>query len=152
MQIDNPALEHRLALWMSSWYGAKAVFIWAGNAYTFGDDFWKTLTLDGKLSPYPYAGVHTGNGWVVYPSPDGTGTVPSLRLKVIRAGLEDVALLDAVRRQLDAGRITGKWATELKALLNPVPGVFVHPQYFDRPPETLLARREAILRLCAAKE
>jgi hypothetical protein len=152
MQIDNPALEHRLALWMSSWYGAKAVFIWAGNAYTFADDFWKTLALDGKLSPYPYAGVHNGNGWVVYPSPDGTGSVPSLRLKVIRDGLEDLALMDAARRHLEAGRIRGERAAALQALLNPVPGVFVHPHYFDRLPETLLGRREAILRLCAAGE
>jgi hypothetical protein len=151
MQIDNPALEHRLALWMSSWYGARAVFIWAGNAYTFADDFWQTLTLDGKLSPYPYAGVHNGNGWVVYPSPDGSGTVPSLRLKVIRDGLEDVALLQAAQRRIESGRVRGDQAAELKALLNPVPGVFVHPHYFDRRPEALLGRREAILSLCAGE-
>jgi len=150
MQIDNPALEHRLALWMSSWYGAKAVFIWAGNAYTFGSDFWQTLTLDGKLSPYPYAGVHNGNGWVVYPSPDGTGTIPSLRLKVIRDALEDLALMAAAQRRIDTGHIGGAPAAELQTLLSPVPGVFTHPHYFDRLPETLLGRREAILRLCAA--
>lgn len=149
-QIDNPALEQRLAFWMSSWYGAKAVFIWAGNAYTFAADFWQTLTLDAKPSPYPYAGIHNGNGWVVYPSPDGTGTVPSLRLKLIRDGLEDLALMAAVRRLIAAGRITGQRAADLEALLNPVPGVFVHPHYFDRLPETLLNRREAILRRCSA--
>ena len=150
MQIDNPALEQRLALWMSSYYGAKVVFIWAGNAYTFGEDFWKTLDLGGKLSPYPYGGVHNGNGWVVYPAPDGSGgTVPSLRLKLIRDGLQDVALLAAARRQLQAGRIAGDRARELERLLDPVPGVFVHPQYFDRLPETLLGRREAILKLLA---
>ncbi len=149
-QIDNPALEHRLAFWMSSWYGARAVFIWAGNAYTFGPDFWQTLALESKPSPYPYAGVHNGNGWVVYPTPDGAGTLPSLRLKVIRDGLEDVALLAAARRLLAAGRVPGEQAAELEALLNPVPGVFVHPHYFDRLPETLLRRREAILRLCGA--
>jgi len=149
MQIDNPALEHRLALWMSHHYGARAVFIWAGNAYTFADDFWDTLTLGDKLSPYPYAGAHNGNGWVVYPTPDGAGTLPSLRLKVIRDGLEDVALLAAARRLLEAGRIKGGKAAELEKLLNPRPGVFVHPQYFDKLPETLLKRRENILKLLA---
>jgi len=147
-QIDNPAIQQRLAFWMSGWYGAKAVFIWAGNAYTFGTDFWQTLALDSKPSPYPYAGIHNGNGWVVYPSPDGTGTLPSLRLKLIRDGLEDLALMAAARRQMAAGRIPGERAARLAALLNPVPQVFVHPHYFDRLPETLLARREAILRLC----
>ncbi len=149
MQIDNPALEHRLALWMSHYYGARTVFIWAGNAYTFGKDFWTTLTLDGKLSGYPYGGVHNGNGWIVYPSPDGAGTVASLRLKVIRDGLEDVALCEAARRQIAAGKLRGERARRLAALIEPVPGVFVHPQYFDQLPETLLGRREAILRLLA---
>ena len=147
MQIDNPALEQRLALWMSHYYGAKVVFIWSGNAYTFGKDFWETLTLSDKLSGFPYGGVHNGNGWVVYPSPDGTGTVASLRLKLIRDGLEDVALMEAARKKIEAGEISGERAAQLRTLLDPVPGVFVHPQYFDRLPETLLARREAILKL-----
>jgi len=146
MQIDNPALEHRLALWMSHHYGAKLVFIFAGSYYSFGDDFWQTLTLTDKPTSFPYAGIHNGNGWVVYPSPDGQGTLPSLRLKVIRDGLQDVALMDGVRAAIEAGTIRGKSASELAALLNPVPGVFVHTHYFDQLPETLLARREAILR------
>jgi hypothetical protein len=145
-QIDNPALEHRLALWMSHYYGPKVVFIWAGNSYTFGDHFWQTLTLRDKPSPFPYAGVHNGNGWVVYPSPDRQSTLPSLRLKVIRDGLQDIALTEAVRAAIDAGTIKGKSATDLAELLDPVPGVFVHTHYFDQLPETLLARREAILR------
>ena len=77
--------------------------------------------------------------------------MPSLRLKVIRDALEDLAVLRVVRQQLANGRIQGDRAQALEALLNPVPGVFVHPQYFDRLPETLLGRREAILRLCLAK-
>jgi hypothetical protein len=146
MQIDNPALEHRLALWMSHYYGAKVVFIWAGNAYTFADDFWQTLTLTDKPSPFPYAGIHNGNGWVVYPSPGGQGTLPSLRLKVIRDGLQDIALMEGARAAVQAGAITGERAALLAELLDPVPGVFVHTHYFDQLPETLLARREAILR------
>ncbi len=149
MQIDNPALEHRLALWMSRYYGAKVVFIWAGNAYTFGPDFWDTLKLSDEPSGFPYAGVHNGNGWVVYPTADGQGTLPSLRLKVIRDGLEDLALMEAARRALAEGRVTEEQAATLETLLDPVPGVFVHPQFFDRLPETLLAWREAILRTLA---
>jgi len=151
MQIDNPALEHRLALWMSRYFGAKVVFIWAGNAYTFGPDFWDTLKLSDDLSGYPYAGAHNGNGWVVYPSPDGQGTLPSVRLKVIRDGLEDLALLQAARRAIAEGRVSGEKATELEKLLDPVPGLFCHPQYFDQLPETLLGRREAILKALAGE-
>jgi len=45
--------------------------------------------------------------------------------------------------------VRGRQAKALKDLLNPVPGVFVHPHYWDRLPETLLARREAVLRALA---
>jgi hypothetical protein len=145
MQIDNPALEHRLALWMSRSLGAQAVFIWAGYSTRFADDLWQTLTLSDQPSNFPYAGVHNGNGWLVYPAPSGGGVVPSLRLKILRDGMEDLALLEAVRQALDAGRIPEPRAAQLRALLNPVPGLFVHPHYFDRLPETLLARRQAIL-------
>lgn len=151
MQIDNPALEQRLALWISQALGAKAVFLWSGDAYTFGDDFWETLELSDKLSPYPYAGVHNGNGWIVYPGPDGGPTIPSLRLKLVRDGLEDLALMQAAKDAIARGRISGERAEELERLLDPVPGVFVHPQYFDRLPETLLDRREAILKVLAGR-
>lgn len=49
MQIDNPALEHRVAMWMSSHYKAKGIFIWAGNFQwsDLGANFWKGLDLSG---------------------------------------------------------------------------------------------------------
>jgi hypothetical protein len=149
MQIDNPALEHRLALWMSRSLGAQAVFIWSGYSSRFADDFWQTLTLSDQPSGFPYAGVHNGNGWLVYPAPSGGGVVPSLRLKILRDGMEDLALLEAARSALEAGRVREPRAGQLRALLDPMPGLFVHPQYFDRLPETLLGRREAILRALA---
>jgi len=30
-QIDNRAIEHRMAMWMSHHWGAAGVFIWSGN-------------------------------------------------------------------------------------------------------------------------
>jgi len=141
MEIDNPALEHRLALWMSRYYGAQGVYIWSGNSEwnVFAKDFWQTLALSDASSNYvyPYGGAHHGNGFLVYPprEPDGP-VLPSLRLKVLRDGMEDQAILDAAE----------KYKGKLGGLLNPVPAVFSHPQYFDQLPETLLERREAILR------
>lgn len=149
MQIDNPALEHRLALWMSHTLGAQAVFIWSGYSSRFADDFWQTLTLSDQPSSFPYAGVHNGNGWLVYPAPSGGGVVPSVRLKVLRDGMEDLALLAAAQEAVDTGRIPEPRAAQVRALLNPVPELFVHPHHFDRLPETLLRRREAILRVLA---
>ncbi|MCD6351845.1 MAG: DUF4091 domain-containing protein [Armatimonadetes bacterium] len=151
MQIDNPAIEHRLALWMSRYYGAKGVFIWAGFvASGLRADFWQTLTLNGKPSGFPYAGIHNGNNFRVYPPREEGGPVmPSLRLKVTRAGMEDRALLAAAEDLLASGQVKGGRAERLKALLNPVPDLFVDTHYFTHDPARLLGRREAILRLLA---
>ena len=150
MEIDNEALQQRLALWMSSYYGAKGVFIWAGFEESFADDFWSTLALSDKPGGYPYGGLHNGNNFLIYPpQTEGGPLVPSVRLKVLRAGMQDLAVLREAKRLLDEGQITGARARRLRELLDPVPGLFVHPQYWDRLPETLLARREAILQLLA---
>ena len=149
MQIDNPAMEHRMAMWMSSHFGADGVFIYAGNSWGLAKDIWTTGRLGDKPYPFPYASVHNGNGFLVIQSPKLDGVYPTIRLKVLRAGMEDLALLRAAKRLLGAGKVKGAAAARLKALLNPVPGLFVHPHYFDRLPETLLGRREAILKQLA---
>jgi hypothetical protein len=152
MEVDCDALQHRLALWMSHHYGAQGVFIWAGFCPTgLGDDFWQTLELGNASSGYPYGGIHNGNDFLVYPpQTEESLMLPSVRLKVLRDGMEDIALMRAARKALDEGRMRGTQAKKLRALLNPVPAVFVHPHYWDRLPETLLTRREAILKVMAA--
>jgi hypothetical protein len=147
MEVDCDALQHRLALWMSQYYGARGVFIWAGfSAGGLKDDFWQTLELEQTPGGYPYGGIHNGNNFLVYPpQTDGGPVLPSVRLKVLRAGMQDLALLRAVRQLLADGKIKGERAKKLKALLDPTPGVFVHPQYWDRTPEALLGRQQAIL-------
>lgn len=148
MQIDNDALEHRLALWVSAHLGAKGVFIWAGNAWDMAADFWEKPVLKTEPSGFPYAGIHNGNGYLVYPPREPGGPVqPSLRLKVLRDGLEDLALLRATAARLD--QFDEASQQQLKALLDPTPGVFVHAHYFDHQPEALLGRREAILKVLA---
>ncbi len=152
MQIDNEAIEHRIALWMSRYYGAKAVFIWAGFcANDLKADFWDTLALSDQPSAFPYAGIHNGNNFRVYPPREENGPVlPSLRLKVTRAALEDLALLKAAEQLLASGKVAGDRAARLRELLDPVPGLFVDMHYFTRDPERLLDRREEILRVLGA--
>ncbi len=150
MEIDNPALEHRLALIMSYYYGAEGVFTWTGFSGGPPKDFWETLQLSDEPSQYPYAGVHNGNNFRIYPPrEEGGPMLPSLRLKVTRAALEDIALLRAVQEMIDAGRITGPAAERLSELINPVPGLFIDFHYFDRTPQALLDWHEQILRALA---
>jgi hypothetical protein len=141
MQIDNPALEQRLACWMSWYYGAKGIFIYAGNAEWPPADFWQTLTLSSTPSPYPYGGCHNGNGFLVYPPREAGGPVlPSLRLKILRDAIDDLAILQACKEKY--GR---QW--QKKMALSP--DVFIHPHYWDQLPETLLKKREALLQMLA---
>jgi len=151
MQIDNPAVEHRVALWMSYHYGARGVFIWAGFwAGGMRPDFWDTLELSDKPSGYPYAGVHNGNNFRVYPprEPDGP-VLPSIRLKVTRDALEDIALMRFARELVETGGLPADQRARLERLLDPTPDVFVDFHYFSRDPGALLSRREALLRAVA---
>jgi len=141
MEIDNDALQHRLALWMSWRYGAKGVLIWSGNSEWsgLGDDFWAKKELPKKENAgYPYGGIHHGNGFLVYPPRTPGGEVlPSLRLKILRDGLEDIAIFEAARKK--CGKPAEEW-------VNPVPTVFQHPHFYDQLPDALLGKREAVLR------
>ena len=148
MQIDNEALEHRLALWMSAHLGARGVFIWAGNAWDLAADFWENPVLASTPATFPYAGIHNGNGYLVYPPRvPGGAVLPSLRLKILRDGLEDLALFRAVEERLP--QLDEAAQAEWKQWLDPTPGVFVHPHYFDRRPEALRGHREAVLQRLA---
>ncbi|MFH2068952.1 MAG: hypothetical protein ABII89_05770 [Candidatus Omnitrophota bacterium] len=140
MMIDNPGLQHRLALWMSWHYNAKGVFIWSGNMEwnSLGNNFWQNLEIAEQNYKYPYGGIHHGNGFLVYPPKEENGPVlPSLRLKILRDGVEDIAIFEAAAKQ---------YGGKLKKSLNPAPTVFVHPHYYDNLPETLLNKREQILK------
>lgn len=155
MQMDNPALQHRLAIWMSYRFGARGVFIWAGNReWDKMATIWRDATVRvPRAYSFPYGGTHNGNGNLVYPPATKSGAVvPSIRLKVLRDGVEDVALLRACKALL-AGEGGAKLSADLRAnlaaLIDPVPDVFHHPHYYDNLPDTLLARRDAILRVLA---
>jgi len=75
--------------------------------------------------------------------------LPSLRLKVTRAALEDIALLRAAQQMIDEGRIDGEAAQRLQELINPVPELFRDFHYWDRTPQALLAWHEQILQMLA---
>lgn len=147
MEIDNAAIEHRLALWMSYFAGARGVFTWAGfRATDLQADFWETLTLSDALSGYPYGGVHNGNNFRVYPPREEGGPVlPSLRLKITRDALVDLALFEKARALLAEGDLTPLEEQRLQALLEPTPAVFVDFHYWNPGPAALLRHRDELL-------
>lgn len=148
MQIDDRAVEHRLALWMSYLSGAKGVFTWAGfRANDLKADFWDTLALSDTRSGYPYAGVHNGNNFRVYPPrEDGGEVLPSLRLKITRDAMVDLAMFVRAQALLQAGNLQPGQKERLQTLLDPTPEVYVDFHYWDRDPSALLSHRDALLR------
>jgi len=148
MEIDNLALEHRLALWMSHFAGAKGVFTWAGfSTRDLKADFWETLRLSDDLSGFPYGGVHNGNNFRVYPPREEGGAVlPSIRLKITRDAMEDLALFRLAEQMLDTGDLPAGQSERLQMLLDPTPEVYVDFHYWNRNPAALLNHRDALLR------
>ena len=147
MQIDNEALEHRVALWLCWKYGVEGMFIWAGNRewgrLQMDREDWqqKGYSLPDKPTDFPYAGIHNGNGYLIYPGPN-----PSVRLKVLRDALEDFGYMSILKelrqKSSDAGFIR-----RAEELLSVPHDVLVDAHYFNRDPEGLLRVRDQIARL-----
>ena len=152
MQIDNEAIEHRLALWLAWKYQTTGMFIWAGNRDWVSKDVdrtdWKSgqWRLPDKPYPFPYGGIHNGNGYLLYPGPN-----PSIRAKVLRDGLEDYGYLMELQKRAATTRdkALGKKAESLLAV---PPAVLVDTHCFNRNPAVLLDARKKIARLIEALE
>ncbi len=79
--IDSPAVAHRILPWMCWKVKASGLLYWCVN-------FWKT---NPWVSPATFAQDQNGNGSLYYPALEGP--VPSIRLEVLRDGLEDYEYL-----------------------------------------------------------
>ena len=136
MQIDSEAIEHRLAFWLAWKHQTKGMFIYAGGPKVdWQENGWE---LSGKRSPFPYAGVHNGNDWLIY-----TGPHPSIRMKILRDGMEDLAYLRLLK---DLSSKSGNMQSTrgISELLAIPKEVLVNPHYYNRDPSELLRVREAI--------
>jgi hypothetical protein len=146
MQIDNDAVEHRIAYWMMWKYDVRGCFIWNGNTWPRGlNANWpaEEWVVQDKPSGYPYAGIHNGNGYLLYPGPH-----PSVRLKVLRDGAEDYGYLLALKAAKD--RLAGKDKDEAEALLKITTDLLVNTHYFNRDPNAIFEYRAKLARLIEA--
>jgi hypothetical protein len=149
MLIDNEAIEHRIAFWLAWKYKIKGMLIWAGNndwekrgidRSNWEKTGWELPSPDMPL-PYPYAGVHNGNGYLIYP-----GHYPSIRMKILRDGMEDLGYL----KILDEAMVREKnknLKKQAQQILSVSPELLVNSHYFNRDPSALLAERERIAQM-----
>jgi len=149
--IDNEAIENRLTLWLCWKYQAKGMFIWAGNREWKKPDVdrreWKKKGWKLSAKPYgfPYGGIHNGNGYLVYPGPN-----PSIRMKILRDGLEDLGYL-SILKELTRRNSDSAFQKKAEKLISVPTGVLVNAHYYNKDPDALLKIRNQIGELIEKK-
>ena len=94
--IDHPAINHRIRFWMIEKYGVTGSLYWA-TTYWRGKNREIRNPWASAMAFSPSGGTWgNGDGMLLYPAcrePSGTpvleGPVPSLRIEMLREGLED---------------------------------------------------------------
>jgi len=115
-------------------YRAQGLLYWHVN-YWSGEDPWR--------NPATFAKDQNGNGSLYYPAPDGP--VPSIRLEVLRDGLDDYDYLETLKQRAAATTARGgALPDDVRRLLEVDAGLIASPRSYAKDPAVLLARRTAM--------
>jgi hypothetical protein len=133
LYVDMAGVDHRALFWQQAHYQVQGFLYWNTtywNPQAGSTDPWTDMATVKDLSPTVY-----GDGSLLYPGAKVgvDGPVASIRLKLIREGLEDVEylrLLEARDGQDAVRAVTGKIVQGLDA--------------YSRDVSLLLAQREAV--------
>ena len=142
--IDEPGLGPRLLPWIARKHRVEGLLYWCVNYWKRGDPW---------SQPANYVAEQNGNGSLYYPAPDGP--VPSLRLALLRDGIEDFdyfAILDGLLERASSGqRSVPPEVLETARDAARVPDHIVeNTRRHTRDPDTLLEHREALARAIEA--
>jgi len=148
--IDTEAINYRIIYLMGFKYGVDGFSFWAGNYWPERKDDrawlkWKPGDVwPCAVSPHPppWAGMNNGDGYVVYPGEDGP--LPSIRLKVMRDGIEDYEYLYILKNLLGEKTIKKQWGPEIKKALCLPPELIVSTRIYSKAPEDLLKYRQKV--------
>jgi len=135
--IDYPAMAYRVLPWMCWKYGATGLLYWSVN-------YW---TTDPYKQPMNTKWRQNGNGSLYYPGP--RAPVPSLRVEVLRDGIEDYdyfvllrrAVDEACRRGGDADPARATLIQQAEALLRIDPAIVSSMRDYTTDPQPLIATR-----------
>jgi len=125
--IDTEALDYRIVPWICWKYDIKGLLYWSVNR-------WSTNPWDNPMNFYD----QNGNGFLYYPL--SFKLVPSLRLEVLRDGLEDyeyLYLLSTVRDKLEGD-------TKEIDDLSKCRGLISSPSEFLQDPDSIYNYRQKI--------
>lgn len=142
-------VEHRQLFWQSWKYQAQGLLYWGINFW----NWWgtekpydkETAWPAGKWSSSTTSSDTVGDGYFIYPGPDGP--LPSLRLQAILDGIEDYEylwLLDDLVKKAEAKGVSATELAEAKRLLA-VPESFCKSlTEYSTNPEDLASLRERV--------
>lgn len=139
MMVERLGIEHRLPFWIAWKYGVEGIFIFAGNIVApkkISDD--AMLWEDDQAGKWPYSGYLNGDGFIMYPP-----HIPSIRMKMLRDGLEDYGYLMELKKRLP--RITGAECRKEAGEILEIPSiVMIDSHYYNRNPKGILETRQRI--------
>jgi hypothetical protein len=97
--IDYPALDHRILFWMTWRYDISGFLYYALNNWVsnYPKDHHRWPEVEWNARTYHR---YNGDGQLIYPGPDGK-PYGSIRLEVIRDGIEDYEYLNMLQYQSD---------------------------------------------------
>ena len=137
--IDYDSIDYRIAPWLCWKYDIKGLLYWCVNWWPLADPF-KT----GRNTKWE----QNGNGLLYYPGEDGP--IASLRLEILRDGIEDyeyLAILREKTEELNKKGLSGQNAELYKKSLSHLVvdnSIASSMRSFTKDTEVLLKRREEI--------
>lgn len=112
---DKPAVRPRMVGWASDSNDIKGHLFWGICCWGRGDPFTvpSIYIRDNVMQEWS-----AGNGWLVYPSPDGKKLLSSIRFEILRDSFEDYDYLQLLRQHLASDSIGIVEYRQGKALLD----------------------------------
>jgi hypothetical protein len=131
--IDHKAVETLALLWQTYYYQADGLLYWNTVNWRRGNPWEKAETLKGR----------NGDGSLFYPGP--TGPLPSIRLEILRDGIEDYDYLTILDKMLKDNneKIPSSLYLKAKKLLD-IKNLCGDLRNYSRDSEAYIKRREAI--------
>ncbi|HON67874.1 MAG TPA: DUF4091 domain-containing protein [Phycisphaerae bacterium] len=137
--IEMAGMSHRMLMWQQKKYGVEGLLYWGTTAWNTSSttDPWEDMATVKDINPY----IH-GDGALFYPGKKVgvDGPVTSVRLEIIRDGLEDYEYLTLYEKQFGPARTQELISRVVKSLTE-----------FERDPAVLDRLRQEMARMLMSK-
>jgi hypothetical protein len=112
--VDYPGIDHRMLGWMTYKYGISGLLYWGVDVWTHNNESLDTYAAANytNWNPNSYSTIN-GDGYLLYPG-KGDTAYPSMRLALLRDGIEDYDLFKEAEKLADANKAS---AGKIRSLL-----------------------------------